>query len=914
MKSRKNQIATIVVVLILVIATGASIQNTPNASAHTPPLQIPTYAFIHVAPNPIGVGQTLNVLLWVDKIPDGAAIGNDIRFRDYKLTITKPDGTTETKIWDICIDTTSSQFYSYTPDTVGNYTFTFTFPQQTYTFTEFFTGFGIPFPQQSQFINDTYLSSTASTTLTVQQDPIPAAITSYPLPTEYWTRPIEGQNTNWYTISSNWLGPGSPDFNNFKRVQYDGTAPNSPHIMWSKSIEDGGIIGGTTVEDGQVYAENQEYNPKFVNTIIMNGRLIYESPYGDSEIGGGLKAVDLRTGETLWQTDATRETPTYAAGPSSPVFGYLYDFDSANEHGVLKNGLIFTNNFARSYDPTTGKTTTMNITKAPQIAGTLFGATTTAYGPNGEILVYEVTNTGSNNFRLTQWNSSKVVFKSLAMFGTSEWYSGTIAGNAPITPAASGNNIDWNGTMWVNSAVYQAQGFTVPTPGPAYDWNMSLPALNGLSAPSIISVVPDEFMVGTSTSLGGTAAIGTPNPYTFWAISLKPENLGNLLWIKNHTAPSNSITLQMGAADTDSRVFTLYAKETGQYYGYSMDDGSQLWVSDGFSNSNDYYNWASTQNDFPIYNGKLYYSGYGGVLQCIDIKTGKTLWTYGNGGEGNSTYAGLESAWGNYPLFVGTIADGKVYMLETEHSPNTPLTKSYEIRCINATDGTEIWTLPGYAAANKYMAGAMLEADGYLVFVNDYDHKIYSVGKGPSAITVDVAPGSITQGSSLVIKGTVTDIAAGTKQPEQAARFPNGVPAVSDQSQSDWMAYVYMQKPRPTDVTGVTVELSVVDANGNYREIGTTTSNSDGFFTFNWKPDIEGQYTVYAIFAGSESYWPSHAVSSFAVDSAAPTSAPTAAPPQSTADLYFVPAIAGLFVAIVVVGALLALLLLRKRP
>ena len=146
-----------------------------------------------------------------------------------------------------------------------------------------------------------------------------------------------------------------------------------------------------------------------------------------------------------------------------------------------------------------------------------------------------------------------------------------------------------------------------------------------------------------------------------------------------------------------------------------MDDGSQLWVSDGFTNSKDYYNWAATANDFPIYEGKLYYSGYGGVLQCIDITTGETLWTYGNGGEGNSTFAGLDSAWGNYPLFVGTIADGKVYMIETEHSPNTPLTKDVKIRCINATDGDELWTLDGYAAANKFMAGAMLEADGYLV-------------------------------------------------------------------------------------------------------------------------------------------------------------------------------------------------------
>ena len=62
-----------------------------------------------------------------------------------------------------------------------------------------------------------------------------------------------------------------------------------------------------------------------------------------------------------------------------------------------------------------------------------------------------------------------------------------------------------------------------------------------------------------------------------------------------------------------------------------------------------------------------------------------------------------------------------------------------------------------------------------------------------------------------MIRGTVTDIAAGTQQDEQAARFPNGVPAVSDASQGAWMEYVYMQKPKPTNVTGVPVSLDVVD-------------------------------------------------------------------------------------------------------
>ena len=77
----------------------------------------------------------------------------------------------------------------------------------------------------------------------------------------------------------------------------------------------------------------------------------------------------------------------------------------------------------------------------------------------------------------------------------------------------------------------------------------------------------------------------------------------------------------------------------------------------------------------------------------------------------------------------------------------------------------------------------------------------------------------------------VTDTSPGTKQNELAMKFPNGVPAVSDQSMTDWMEYLYMQQARPTDAKGVPVTLSVVDSNGNYREIGTTTT-SDGFFSF----------------------------------------------------------------------------------
>jgi hypothetical protein len=207
----------------------------------------------------------------------------------------------------------------------------------------------------------------------------------------------------------------------------------------------------------------------------------------------------------------------------------------------------------------------------------------------------------------------------------------------------------------------------------------------------------------------------------------------------------------------------------------------------------------------------------------------------------------------------------------------------------------------------------MAIADGYLVYLNLYDMQIYTVGKGPSQTTVTASPKVSTQGSSVLIEGAVTDIAAGTQQTEQAGRFPNGVPAVSDASMSDWMGYVYMPKPRPTNTTGVPVTLYAIDTNNNYRQIGQTTSDANGCFSYSWTPDIAGKYTVIASFDGSESYWPSHAETAFNVDNApAATQAPTPVP-ISVADNYFIPAIAGLFVLVIAGFIVLALLMIRKR-
>jgi hypothetical protein len=127
------------------------------------------------------------------------------------------------------------------------------------------------------------------------------------------------------------------------------------------------------------------------------------------------------------------------------------------------------------------------------------------------------------------------------------------------------------------------------------------------------------------------------------------------------------------------------------------------------------------------------------------------------------------------------------------------------------------------------------------------------------------------------------------------------------------MEYVYMQQPMPTNTTGVPITINVLDANGNYRTIGTTTSNALGTYSFTWTPDIAGEYTVYATFAGTKSYYGTQAAIGFHASEPAATATPMPTPAPSAADLYFLPAIAGLFVAIIIVGVLMVVLT-RKRP
>jgi hypothetical protein len=156
------------------------------------------------------------------------------------------------------------------------------------------------------------------------------------------------------------------------------------------------------------------------------------------------------------------------------------------------------------------------------------------------------------------------------------------------------------------------------------------------------------------------------------------------------------------------------------------------------------------------------------------------------------------------------------------------------------------------------------------------------------------------------------DVSPGTNTPNALMRFPNGVPAAADEGMSEWMQYVYQQFPKPANAAGVEVVIYVLDANGNYYEVGRTTTDASGGFKLSFEPLVPGDYTVIACFEGSKSYWPSHAKTALTVTEA-PAAHPSPTPEAaSAADLYFVPATAGIIVVIIIVGVVL-ILMLRKR-
>ncbi len=1032
MKNFKSKTLAISIAILLTISMSASIMLIPSASAHSPPWQIPTYAYIVAEPNPIGVGQTIQVYMWLDPVygaaggtvaaigsngstASAALLSNSYRFQNYQLVITSPNGTSTTRTFPIVHDPTSNQQTSFTAVDVGTYTFNFTYLGQVYGA----NGNGY---EKASLFNDTYLPSSASTTLTVQQAPITAPIGSSPLPTAYWDRPIYGENTDWWTISSDWLGQGLAPPQGYGGTYFstlfhsDSIGPLTSHIMWYRPLQFGGVAGGNSFTasgsdpnspQGVQYWEGSSYQPRFVNPIIVDGYMFYTEPVSFSGgASGPTDAVDLRTGQVLWSRS---DVPVLS-------FAYVYNLWDPDQHGVYPPILVAVNPVLGStttgagfvwqlYDGYTGDSL-FNVTNIPSssfytvISGTAVVnwpnqvVSPNIYGPSGEALRYSITNTGTvanPKWYLSEWNMSKlwqydinpytgggslspaVINASNGMliggpvgliFGggalpipnTGALQPGILPvgqnllglgpyGPPTVIPAGSTILVDANIPLNSNAlapgstqTIAQINSGSLTT----YDWNVSLPWLNtmpplpaqidpttglldtpvaGTNPVSIVAVNYGDVMLCRNGTLplgfAGTNKGYPQVPFTYFAVNLNASKgaIGTVLWSQTYNPPAGNLSMVQEPVDFQTRVFTFNYQETMQFVGYSLDTGQLLWGPTPSQGAWDYYGYPGTVY-LPgvIANGVLYDSSFGGVCYAYNDLTGALLWTYGNGGAGNSTNAGLNVFYGDYPTQIQNIANGVVYLATNEHTVPNPIYKGALVTAINATTGQQIWQLSDYPSEWSSPGSAWATADGYMTFMNGYNNQIYSVGRGPSALTVQAPQTATSVGEKAVIEGTVMDISTGTKQSQQAADFPNGVPVASDASMKDWMGYVYQQQPLPTSFTGVPVSIDALDPNNNYVHLGDTTTNAQGFFHYSWTPpDVPGDYIVYATFAGTNSYWPSNAVTAMTIVGAHPTAAPTPQPPASNTDTYVIGGVIAIIIVIAIVGALI-LMAVRKRP
>jgi hypothetical protein len=716
------------------------------------------------------------------------------------------------------------------------------------------------FPGQD-YSSSVHLVATTSPEVTfmVQEEPIPQ-FASPPLPTEYWSRPIYATNYAWgAALGGNWWGLGRPSFmqtggydvsgNNFNPYS---EAPNSAHIMWTKPFSFGGQVGGPIPSDKESQYTSTSILYSQFEPIIMNGIMFYDWFPNNPNVRPGRIAVDIRTGETVW-------TQEYLS--DRLAFGSVMKFHSIQEYGSQAYLWALGGTTLRVYDPLSG-TPICNVTAVTSSVASMFGGMTGGLiDSNGAVLIHYTS--GGN---LYMWNSTKCLI------------SGGGFGGAGVIIRPSGeinfeNGIEY--TMPVNT-LYNGE-----TISPAINlYSRTKEALLFVSyASSGLATFSNQFGAATAIDQAYNTTTGEP----LWSPQLRQL-------VDFH---------EIGIVAAGDGYYVRHDKDTNEAYGYSLITGAQLWGPVQLEG-----NALSTlARGAAIAYGKVYIWDFGGFVNAIDCETGDIVWTFSRGS------AGYENPYGVYPIWhfgSHSIADGKLFLSESRmYDP--PLFANAHRLAINCTDGTLVWKALGFYGRNPGVI-----ADGYFLSYNSYDCQIYTFGKGPTSTSVTVQDDVVTDGDSVLVKGNVLDVSVGTRDSDRLARFPNGVPAISDANQSVWMEYVYMQQPKPTDATGVDVTITVLDPNGNCYDVATATSDVNGFYSVAFTPLVPGKYTIYASFTGSESYWSSNAVTAINVENAPAQTAPPTPAPASMTDTYVLGLGVGAIIAIIAIG-LVIILMLRKR-
>ncbi|MDH5266323.1 MAG: PQQ-binding-like beta-propeller repeat protein, partial [Candidatus Bathyarchaeota archaeon] len=683
MRFSKNKAKTAAIAFVLMLTMAVSLFALPAATAQEYQTK-KTYAIIDAVPNPVGVNQEVLINLGITDYLRTAEDG----WEDLTVTVERPDGENKT-LGPWRTDSTGMTGKSYVPDIAGTYYLQTHFPAQWYNYTEFQWWIG-------QWVNvSTFYeaSNSRKLALVVQEEPI-EYYPSFPLPTEYWTRPIDAQIREWSSISGSWLTTPENLFAPYNE------GPESAHILWVKPLTIGGLVGGEL--GGHSFEMGDAYEGKWTGStgpymwlssaIILAGRLYYQHTTRDNPVV--YHCVDLHTGEELW-SKTFLDNRTIA-------FGQLFYWDAYNYHGTYAYLWVPvtygpwwmpTSVDWHAFDAFTGDWmyTMEDVPSGDNL-----------YGPNGEIYRYSF-NLGAGE--MTLWNSSRVVTR-----GVTGQYAGSWGANAHGQTFNATRGIEW----------------TKPIP-------TDLPG-------SVEKTFLEDRVIGGSIST---------TEVKLWGLSLKPGQEGQVLFNETWNAPDywaeGNVTVsgfQGGwqSWSLEDKVGVLWIKETREHYGFSLENGKYLWGPTPSQHYLDAYedNPAETR---AIAYGRFYSASVSGIVYCYNVTTGKLLWTY----EAYDPYNEILWAnnWWQKPVFI---TDGKIYMGHLEHSPIDPRPRGGPFICLNATTGDEIWRANGMFRQTRW-GGPAIIGDSIIATMDTYDQRVYAIGKGPSATTVSIQNDVITRGS-----------------------------------------------------------------------------------------------------------------------------------------------------------------------
>jgi hypothetical protein len=668
----------------------------PRPAGVTDDMTVPTEIMLMCRPNPIGLSQELLVNIWTVRAP-----GAGRAFKGYEITITKPSGQ-QTKFTMDSYVADGTAWFVWIMDEIGDWTFVVSFPGNFFPAGSYTAG---NITHQDPDTIDTSVFNYATPvyvepdtspviTVTVQQDYVPVWPASA-LPTDYWTRPVASENREWWPILGNfpWFGRGGgalwdelyPNTNTYPAASgsnFDYSfvpwvqVPDSPHIVWKRTYQIGGLIGG-----GEGQASDIFWSPDWRDTpsIILDGRgyQTVTKPKADGPSAQVYwQCYDIRTGEIQW------ERPLYPGEAEPTLIEYA---PSAYTLGLGVSGITgltvkesapsimsISGGFLRKYDAFNG-VLTFNESIAPMTGS---GGT---YYMNGFVL--GVQNLGSSvpaaeRYRLINWTT----------VGSSS-FADRVISNTSYARSSLPSRIDWETGLGSNIGDVERGGVR---------WGQTITTFDLYTGQQLwnITVEAPQFSGSAAVADHGKIVIGSMYGY-FIAYDLRT---GHEVW-RTETMDYPWDLSGWGSYGMQSAYGLLYWGAPSAYYAWDWETGATVWkfrIPADFPFETAYGVGTDANNSETVYpfhapgwvaDGKLLiYSMHhspeppffrGQPMLCINATTGELIWKLGGfPGAGQHTKSAVMFKFADGYILLEA-RDGNLYAIgkgKSETTVSAPLT------------------------------------------------------------------------------------------------------------------------------------------------------------------------------------------------------------------------------------------------